>query len=119
MKLFKLLGFSLLFLTTFSLTAPAFAEELVVYSARKEHLIEPLFKAYSEKTGIEFKYITDKAGPLMARLKAEGANTPADLLITVDAGNLWQAAEAGLLQPLDSPVLAENVPPFLHRARLP
>ena len=69
------------------------ADEIVIYSARKEHLIKPLFDAYSEKTGVQIRYITDKAGPLLARLKAEGANTPADMLMTVDAGNLWQAGD--------------------------
>ncbi len=101
-------------LLTLAAVAPTFAAELVVYSARNEHLIEPLFDAYTRKTGIEFKYITDKEGPLMARLKAEGENTPADLLITVDAGNLWQAANEGLLLPVDSKVLEQNVPPFLQ-----
>ncbi|BCR03857.1 putative binding protein component of ABC iron transporter [Desulfuromonas versatilis] len=95
---------------------PVLAEELVVYSARNEQLIKPLFDAYTAETGVEFKYITDKEGPLMERLKAEGKNTPADLLITVDAGNLWHAANEGLLQPVNSAVLAKNVPPFLRDA---
>jgi len=95
-------------------TAPAFADELVVYSARKEHLIQPLFEAYTKQTGVEIKYITDKAGPLLQRLKAEVKNTPADLLITVDAGNLWHAASEGLLQPVDSEILQENVPANLR-----
>ncbi len=64
------------------------AEEVVVYSARNEQLIKPLFDAYTTQTGVAVKFMTDKEGPLMERLKAEGANTPADVLITVDAGNL-------------------------------
>lgn len=90
------------------------ADELVVYSARKEHLVKPLFDLYTRKTGVEINYITDKAGPLMQRLKSEGKNTMADLLLTVDAGNLWHAAEAGLLHPVDSQVLATNVPAHLR-----
>ena len=97
-------------------TVSALAKELVVYSARNEQLIKPLFDAYTKETGVPFKFITDKEGPLLERLKAEGANTPADLLITVDAGNLWAAANEGLLQPVNSKVLEANVPPFLRDA---
>ena len=89
-------------------------EQLVVYSARNEQLIKPLFDAYTRKTGVEIKFITDKEGPLLQRLKAEGPNTPADLLITVDAGNLWQAAEEGLLQAISSRTLQTNVPAHLR-----
>jgi iron(III) transport system substrate-binding protein len=88
--------------------------EITVYSSRKEHLVKPLFDFYTEKTGISIRYITDSAGPLIARLAAEGANTPADMLMTVDAGNLWQAAEKGLLQGLNSPTLASNIPSHLR-----
>ncbi|MAR89718.1 MAG: extracellular solute-binding protein [Pseudomonadota bacterium] len=84
--------------------------EIVVYSSRKEHLVKPLFDRFTEETGIELSYITDSDGPLLARLEAEGERTPADLLITVDAGNLWQAAKQGLLQPVESQVLEDNVP---------
>jgi iron(III) transport system substrate-binding protein len=89
-------------------------EEIVVYSARKEHLIKPLFDLYTQKTGVEVKYVTGKAGALLERLKAEGKNTPADMFITVDAGNLWQAAEAGVLQAFESPVIQANVPSNLR-----
>ena len=53
---------------------PVLAEEVVVYSARNEQLIKPLFDAYTRDTGVQIKFITDKEGPLMARLKAEGRN---------------------------------------------
>lgn len=92
----------------------ASGDEIVVYSARKEHLIKPLFDAYTEKTGVKVKYITGKAGVLLERLKAEGENGPADVFITVDAGNLWQAAEAGVLQTVDSTTLVKNVPANLR-----
>lgn len=90
------------------------AEEIVVYSARKEHLIKPLFDAYTQKTGVRIQYITDKAAPLLVRLQAEGKNSPADLLITVDAGNLWQAAERGVLARVDSATLNKNIPQHLR-----
>ncbi|MBB3048390.1 iron(III) transport system substrate-binding protein [Litorivivens lipolytica] len=89
-------------------------EGLVVYTARKEHLIKPLFDRFTAQTGIPIRYVTDAAGPLLARLQAEGERSRADLLITVDAGNLWQAAEAGVLQPIESDVLASNIPSALR-----
>jgi len=91
-------------------STPVFAEELVVYSARNEQLIKPLFDAYTRETGTKISFITDKAGPLLQRLKAEGKNTRADMLITVDAGNLWHAAREGVLQAVESQVLQTNVP---------
>ena len=90
------------------------ADEVVVYSARNEHLIKPLFDRYTAETGVPIRFITDKEGPLLQRLKAEGARTPADMLITVDAGNLWHAAETGVLAEIDSPVLDANVPSNLR-----
>jgi iron(III) transport system substrate-binding protein len=96
------------------LAQPLAAAELVVYSARNEHLIKPLFDTYTEKTGVDIRYLTDKEGPLLARLKAEGANTPADILMTVDAGNLWQAAEQGVLASVKSPTLEHNIPDYLR-----
>ncbi len=90
------------------------APELLVYSARKEHLIKPLFDRFTEQTGVVVRYVTDKAGPLLTRLQAEGENSPADLLMTVDAGNLWQATEVGVLQPVESAILNSNVPKHLR-----
>jgi iron(III) transport system substrate-binding protein len=104
-------------ITTFlliSISATAFCEELVVYSARKEHLIRPLFETYTGETGVEIQYITDKAAVLLQRIKAEGRTTKADLLITVDAGNLLHAAQEGMLQPLASKILSENIPSHLR-----
>jgi iron(III) transport system substrate-binding protein len=86
------------------------AEEVVVYSSRIDELIKPVFDAYTAKTGVNVKFITDKEAPLMARIKAEGENTPADLLLTVDGGNLWQAEQMGILQPMNSAVVNDNIP---------
>jgi iron(III) transport system substrate-binding protein len=108
----------LLFLAPFlffiSTTTIGFCEEVVVYSARKEHLIRPLFNEYTEETGVKIKYITGKAPVLMQRIKAEGKNSPADLLLTVDAGNLWHAAREGILQPIHSRTLEKNIPSHLR-----
>ncbi|QQD18050.1 extracellular solute-binding protein [Spongiibacter nanhainus] len=93
---------------------PVETTELVVYSSRIEQLIKPIFDHYTAQTGVQFRYVTDSAGPLLARLKAEGENSPADVLITVDAGNLWQAAQMGVLAPLQSEVLNNNIPAHLR-----
>lgn len=90
------------------------AQDITVYSARNEQLIKPLFDAYTKETGVRIKFITDKEGALLERLKAEGPSTPADLLLTVDAGNLWQAAHEGLLKPVDSKSLQQHVPAHLR-----
>ena len=95
-------------------SATAFCQELVVYSARNEHLIRPLFETYTKETGVKIKFTTDKAAVLLQRIKAEGQSTPADLLITVDAGNLWHAAREGILQPVASDILVRNIPSHLR-----
>ena len=87
--------------------------KLVVYTSRSKHLIEPFFKKYQKETGTTIEYINSKAPVLRQRLKTEGKNTPADLLMTVDAGNLWQATEEDLLAPLDTTILSKRVPSYL------
>ncbi len=96
------------------LSHSAHAEEVVVYSARIEQLIKPMFDAFTKETGIKVKYTTDNEGALLARLQAEGKNSPADMLITADAGNLWAAAQAKLLKPIQSDVLESNIPAHLR-----
>jgi iron(III) transport system substrate-binding protein len=86
------------------------SNEIVVYSARNEQLIKPVFDRYTAETGVQIRFVTDDAGPLIERLAAEGANSHADVLLTVDAGELWHAAERGLLRPIESETLAANIP---------
>jgi len=88
----------------------AFAAEVNVYSARQDSLIVPLLDRFTEKTGIEVNLITGKANALLSRIQAEGAATPADVLVTVDAGNLHRAKEAGVLAAVDSATLAKQIP---------
>ena len=109
-------GFALLGLAAGTLLAAgaASAETLVVYSARNEQLIKPVFDAYTRETGVEVKFTTGDAAVLIERLAAEGRNSPADILMTVDAGELWNAAERGLLRPVQSQVLARNIPSHLR-----
>jgi len=89
---------------------PQSPNELVVYSSRVENLIKPLFDRYTAETGTTVTFVTDDAGPLIERLAAEGAGSPADILLTVDAGQLWFAAERGLLRPVESATLAAGIP---------
>ena len=96
-------------LTLFGTAAQA-ADEVVVYSSRIDELIKPVFDAYTKETGVKIKFITDKEAPLMQRIKAEGENATADLLLTVDAGNLWQAEQMGILQPIKSDIIDKNIP---------
>ena len=107
----RLLPALLLSLSAFSAHA---ADALTVYSARIEDLIKPIFDRYTAETGTPIRFITDKEGPLLQRLQAEGSASPADLLLTVDAGNLWQAAHLKLLQPVDSKILKANIPEHLR-----
>lgn len=110
---FSVLGIALCGWLALATDAQA-ADDLVVYSARNEQLIKPLFDAYQKETGTHIKFLTGKEGPLLERLKAEGARTPADILMTVDAGNLWQAAQSGLLAKVDSKILNKNIPAHLR-----
>lgn len=81
-----------------------------VYSARKEELVKPVFQAFTAKTGIDVNYIVADAPKLIARLEQEGEHSPADLFIASDVGNLWQAADRGVLQPITDPALLKAVP---------
>ena len=83
--------------------------EVNIYSYRQPQLIDPLLKAFTDKTGIKTNVIFAAAG-LNERLAAEGQNSPADLLFTVDAGRLSEAKDAGLTQPVNLPELAAAIP---------
>ena len=99
--------------TVFGPLGTAGASEVVVYTAR-HYGQEPALEAFTKKTGIQVKLLAGSTGELFERLKAEGERTPADVLLTVDAGNLWNAARAGLLSKIDSPELLSNVPASLR-----
>lgn len=91
--------------------AGAQAAEVNVYSARKEELIKPLLDRFTAQTGITVNLVTGKADALLTRLQSEGQNSPADLLLTVDAGNLHRAREAGVVQAVKSAALERDIPP--------
>ena len=101
----------LLGLVIASLTTPALADgEVNVYSARKEQLIKPLFDKFTEQSGIKVNLVTGKDDALLERLKLEGDNTPADLLMTADAGRLYRAVEMQLTQAVSSDTLTQSIP---------
>ncbi len=95
-------------------TVVSAADEVNVYSARKSALIEPLLEKFTEKTGIDVNLVTGKDDALIKRLQVEGKASPADILITVDAGRLHRAKAAGLLQSVDSSILNSAVPANLR-----
>jgi iron(III) transport system substrate-binding protein len=97
-----------------SLQSFAQADEVNVYSARKEALILPLLKRFKAETGIGFNLITAKADELLKRLEVEGRSTPADVFITTDAGRLQRAKDAGVLRAVDNPILNARVPQNLR-----
>lgn len=92
----------------------AAAGELNLYSARHYDTDEKLYSDFEKATGIKINRIEDKAGSLIKRIKAEGANSPADVLITVDIGRLWAADQDGLFQPTKSDVLEKAIPAYLR-----
>lgn len=92
------------------LAAPAAAvEEVNLYSYRQPSLMQPLLDAFTKETGIKVNVVYSESG-LLERLKSEGANSPADVVLTADVGNLNDLVEAGLLQPVKSARLEANIP---------
>lgn len=96
------------------LTGMASAQEVNVYSTRSHYGSEPAFELFTEKTGIKVNFFMGNNHEVFERLRAEGADTPADVMVTVDAGNLWNAAREGLLMPIESEILMGNVPAHLR-----
>src|ERR687891_212960 len=90
------------------------SDALEIYSARSHYGEEQPFEDFAAETGTDLSLRGGDANELYERIRAEGANTPADVLITVDAANLWRATEAGLLERLDSPELDRLVPEDLR-----
>jgi len=91
------------------------AQEVNIYSHRHYDTDKKLFKAFEEQTGIKVNIVTAKADELINRIAKEGKNSPADLLITSDAGRLYLAQEAGLLQTIDSKILNQTIPEKLRQ----
>ncbi len=103
-------------LTAVLATSAAAEGELNLYSSRHYDTDERLYTDFEEATGITINRIEGKADELIARMEAEGANSPADILLTVDTSRLARAKNAGILQPVESAVLEERVPANLQDA---
>jgi iron(III) transport system substrate-binding protein len=93
---------------------PATADEVNIYSSRHYDTDEQLYSDFTEETGIQVNRIEGSPEELIARMQAEGANSPADIFLTVDAGRIWLADKDGLLQAVNSPTLDERIPEHLR-----
>ncbi len=97
-----------------SLASHAEEPELNIYTSRHYQTDEALYDRFTELTGIRINRLEGKGDQLIERIRSEDVNSPADILITVDAGRLWRAEQAGLFQPVQSAVLEERVPAHLR-----
>jgi iron(III) transport system substrate-binding protein len=104
------LRIALLSAAALAITAAASAQEVNVYSARHYDSDLELYADFTAATGIKVNVIEASGAELIERIKAEGENSPADVIITVDAGNLWRVEDAGLFQPVHSAILEERIP---------
>ncbi len=86
------------------------AAEINLYSGRHYDSDKAIYEGFEKATGIHVNVIEGKADEILARLEAEGEASPADVFVTADAGNLWRAADKGLLQPVDDATLNEAIP---------
>ena len=106
-----LLGTGLLIVTLLVLAVVAFGggADVVVYNGRSQYGDESVFKSFEKATGKKLELRGGTAPELFERLRSEGSETPADLLVTTDLANLWRAKEAGLLAPVSSAKLEQQV----------
>lgn len=103
---------SLILITAIFLSAcqQQVGEEVNLYSARNEALMKPLLDAFTQETGIKVNLISSKADALLTRIESEGNNSPADVLLTTDAGRLHRAKLAGIFVEINSATLDEAIP---------
>lgn len=101
--------FIVILVSVMAVSTAVSAAEVNVYSERQPALINPVLHAFTKNTGIRVNMVYLSQG-MLERVKAEGANTPADMILTADITSLINHAEEGLLQPFKSSVLAENIP---------
>ena len=95
-------------------TSGSSSDRLVVYTARSHYGEEEPFKQFAARTDTKLTLFGGEASELYERIRSEGDDTRADMLITVDAANLWRATESGLLEKVDDPELNRNVPADLR-----
>ena len=87
---------------------------LNLYSSRHYNTDEELYNNFNRITGVKVNLVEGKADELIERIKSEGSNSPADILITVDAGRIWRAEQAGIFAPVNSSTLEEKIPANLR-----
>ncbi|MEQ9447774.1 MAG: Fe(3+) ABC transporter substrate-binding protein, partial [Rhodospirillaceae bacterium] len=114
MRLSSSSALAALLVCTLVVAGRAEAQEVNVYSSRHYDTDLALYGDFTEATGIKVNLIEADADPLIERIKSEGEFSPADVLITVDAGRLWRAEQAGILSPLQSEVLEQRIPASLR-----
>ncbi len=108
-------AFLLLLVTCILLNSPAHAtEEVNVYTSRHYDIDKSIYEAFTQKTGIKVNVISGKAPEILARLKSEGADSPADIFMTVDMVNLYNAIAADMVSPILSTIIEENIPASLR-----
>jgi iron(III) transport system substrate-binding protein len=96
------------------IAAPAAAQQINLYTARHYQTDEKLYDDFTKATGIKINRIDAKEDEIIERIRQEGANSPADVMITVDMGRIWKAEQAGILQPVTSATLDRVVPAYLR-----
>ena len=106
----------LLLILLFASVCAVAAEEVNIYSARHYDTDLALYDQFTEQTGIQVNLIEGNSDVLIERIRNEGEYSPADILITVDAGRLWRAEQEGIFQPVQSEVLEARVPDYLRES---
>jgi len=106
----RFFGMAVIVVLAANFIGSAIAAEVNVYSHRKEELIKPLFDAFTASTGIKVNLVTGKADALIERMRSEGRNSPADVVLTSDAARLFKSKQRDLLQKVESPALRRLIP---------
>jgi iron(III) transport system substrate-binding protein len=106
--------FKLLAIIITLLSFQTLANEVNLYSAQKEYLIRPILNKFEKNTGIKVNMVTIDKAALISRLKNEGKNTLADLVLTVDIGNIYQLKKNNLLQSVNSKIIKKQIPKYLR-----
>lgn len=93
---------------------PVMAQQVNLYTARHYQTDDKLYSDFTKATGIKVNRIEAKEDEIIERIRQEGANSPADVMLTVDMGRIWKAEQAGILQPVKSAALDKAVPAYLR-----
>ncbi len=114
MKIFKNIKLSPLILLIVLGSEQIFASEVNLYTSRHYDTDDELYERFTEKTGIKVNVLSAKGNALIEKIRSEGDRSPADVFVTVDAGNLWKLQKDGFFQSIKSPVIKKTVPERLR-----